>query len=284
MAVTAEAAVDYLDDSESFDMAPYVDGAAVLLGGVANVIMQLSHAPIGYGVVESKVDSGKATLHPLKRLRTTVTYLSVAHLGSPAEKAAYRAAVNSVHRHVRSDADSPVRYNAFDPELQRWVAACLYFGTVDLIERMHGPLDAEVAEAMYQHSAHLGTTLQMRREMWPADRAAFAQYWQDGLAKAEIDPTIRAYLADLLRLRNIATPLQFVFADIHQWVATGLLPQQLREQMGLEWSASDDRRLSMMLLATGAVVRRMPPKLRQFPMNFFLWDLQRRLRKGHQLV
>jgi uncharacterized protein (DUF2236 family) len=289
MVATADASVQPLaaepfDDSDTFDFAPYTDGIAVLIGGVANVIMQLSQAPIGYGVAESTVDSGKAMLHPLKRLRTTVSYLSVAHLGTPAERAAYRAAINSVHRQVRSGPDSPVRYNAFDPELQRWVAACLYFGTVDLIERLHGPIDDELADAMYHHSACLGTTLQMRPEMWPADRAAFAQYWREGLAKARIDPTIRAYLMDLVRLRNLSKPLQWAFADIHQFVATGLLPRELRTEMGLDWTAAHDRRLSMMLLATGVVVRRLPRPLRQFPLNFYLWDLKRRIRTGRPLV
>jgi uncharacterized protein (DUF2236 family) len=155
---------------------------------------------------------------------------------------------------------------------------------VDLVERMHGPLDDDVADALYLHSAHLGTTLQMRPEMWPADRAAFAEYWQDGLDRAHIDPTVRAYLTDLLRLRNVPKPLQWIFADFHQFVATGLLPRQLREQMELEWTASDERRLSMLLLATGVVTRRLPSPLRRFPLNFYLSDVRRRISKGSALV
>ena len=289
MAAIAEPSVESFDnapfdDRDTFDFAPHADGVAVMIGGVANVIMQLSQAPIGYGVAESTVDSGKAMLHPLKRLRTTVSYLSVAHLGTPAERASYRAAINSVHRQVRSGPDSPVRYNAFDPELQRWVAACLYFGTVDLIERMHGPMDDELADSMYRHSACLGTTLQMPPEMWPADRAAFAQYWREGLATARIDPTIRAYLMELVRLRNLPKPLQWAFADIHQFVVAGLLPRELRREMGLEWSAAHERRLSMMLLLAGVVCRRLPRRLRQFPLNYYLWDVKRRIRKRRPLV
>src|SRR5687768_15996475 len=57
---------------DDFDVAELLDGFAAFLGGTANVIMQLSTPPVGYGVVESTVDSGKVMLHPIKRLRTTV--------------------------------------------------------------------------------------------------------------------------------------------------------------------------------------------------------------------
>jgi uncharacterized protein (DUF2236 family) len=36
--------------------------------------MQLSWPEVGYGVMESKVDSGNAMKHPYKRARTTFTY------------------------------------------------------------------------------------------------------------------------------------------------------------------------------------------------------------------
>ena len=44
------------------------------------------------------------------------------------EKLAYRRAVNGAHAQVYSTDESPVEYNAFNPELQLWVAACLYWG------------------------------------------------------------------------------------------------------------------------------------------------------------
>ncbi len=50
----------------------------------ANVVMQLAWPGVGYGVVESKVDSGSILKHPWKRLRTTSQYLAVAVFGSEA--------------------------------------------------------------------------------------------------------------------------------------------------------------------------------------------------------
>lgn len=66
---------------------------------------------------------GRLFSHPVKRTRTTVTYLAVAVLGTDDERKAYRRAVNKQRAQVRSTESSPVRYNAFDPGLQLWVAA-----------------------------------------------------------------------------------------------------------------------------------------------------------------
>ncbi len=71
----------------------------------------------------------------------TGTYLAVALLGTDEERATFRAALDEVHAQVRSTSDSPVRYNAFDPRLQLWVAACLFYGGWDYYRRVYGELD-----------------------------------------------------------------------------------------------------------------------------------------------
>src|SRR4051812_11160147 len=103
--------------------------AASGLYGTANVVMQLALLPVGRGVAESTVHSGRVDKHPFKRQRTTGSYLIVAMLGSDAERAAMRDEVNRQHAGVvRDEGEADVPYNAFDPELQLWVAACIYVG------------------------------------------------------------------------------------------------------------------------------------------------------------
>ncbi|WP_405161065.1 oxygenase MpaB family protein [Nocardia sp. NBC_01499] len=269
---------------DDLDITQFIDGIAGLLGGAANVIMQLSALPVGYGVLKSTVDSGKVTLHPVKRLRTTVTYLAVAMLGTDAERADYRDAVNRSHRPVHSTASSPVHYNAFDPNLQLWVAACLYWGAKDLYERMHGPMDEPTADAFYRYSARLGTTLQVRKDMWPVDRQAFAAYWDEHLASTTIDPPIRDYFNDLIDLKMLPRPVQLVFGRPHRFVVAGLLPEHLRELMGFAWTARDDRALRRILRTLGITQAWLPRQARLFPINAYLLDLRVRRRLGLRLV
>jgi uncharacterized protein (DUF2236 family) len=279
---SADRRADSVQD-EDFDFQPYIDGAAIL-GAAANVIMQLAVPGVGYGVLESPVDSGKLTLHPVKRTRTTLTYLAVALLGSPAERAAYRAAVDTSHRRVRSTAQSPVRYNAFDRDLQLWVAACLYWGARDIRERMHGKADTDLEETIYRHSARLGTTLQVPPEAWPADPAAFDRYWTENLATTRIDPPVRAMLNEIVDLRMFPRPVRLLGGRFNRWVTAGLLPPHLRTEMGMVWSADDERRFGRMLRGLGRVSATLPAPLRSFPIQAYLVDFRIRRRFGLKLV
>ncbi|PXX68815.1 uncharacterized protein (DUF2236 family) [Nocardia tenerifensis] len=262
----------------------YMDGIAAFLGGTANVIMQLSLRPVGRGVLESTVDSGKVTLHPVKRLRTTLTYIAVAMMGSDEERAAYREAVNRSHRPVHSGPQSPVKYNAFDPKLQLWVAATIYWGIDDLYTRMHGPLDPAAAEALYRYSARLGTTLQMRPDMWPADRAEFFPWWEENLAQYRIEPALREYFDGLIDLAMMPWPIRFAFARLQRFIVTGLLPPHVRGEMRMTWTERDQRRFDRLLRGLSVVHNRMPKQVRLFPLNLYLFDLRRRLRRGKPLV
>jgi uncharacterized protein (DUF2236 family) len=266
-----------------FDDPLYLDGIGAFLAGTANVIMQLGLAPVGYGVMQSTVESGQVTRHPIKRFRTTFTYISVALLGTDAERARYRDAVNGQHRQVRSQPGSPVAYNAFSRELQLWVAACLYYGSVDIHEKLHGPMPDDQADAFYAHAARFGTTLQVPQDMWPADRAAFARYWDEAVSRVSIDEPVREYLHGLMT-REHMHPVLRGNVRFNTWVTTGFLPQQFRDEMRLPWTAADQERFERLLRRIGAVQRRLPAIVRRFPFNWLLWDLRARIRFNRPLV
>ncbi|MFL0286953.1 oxygenase MpaB family protein [Mycobacterium sp. SMC-21] len=268
----------------------YADGlvGAALLAGPANVIMQLARPGVGYGVVESRVESGRTDLHPIKRARTTFTYLAVAILGSDEQKAAYRSAVNTAHRQVYSTPDSPVKYSAMDKNLQLWVAACLFKGALDVYRMVVGELDDETAEEFYRQGMTMGTTLQVTPEMWPADRAAFDKYWQESLDQVHIDDTVREYLYPIAAVRmkglQLPGPLQRWFESFSLLLTTGFLPQRFRDEMRLPWDAKRQKRFNSVMKLVKAVNRVLPGPLRRFPFNWMLRDLDWRLRTGRPLV
>ncbi len=259
-----------------------------LLAGPANVIMQLARPGVGYGVMESRVESGRVDLHPIKRARTTFTYLAVAVAGNDAQKEAFRRAVNRAHAQVYSTPESPVSYNAFDVDLQLWVGACLYKGGVDIYRTFIGELDDDDADRHYRDGMTLATTLQVPPEMWPADRAAFDRYWQESLAKVHIDDAVRDYLYPIAasRIRGVSLPgaLQRRVEGFALLITTGFLPTRFREEMRLPWDAAKQRRFDRLMAGLAMVNRRLPRFVRQFPFNILLWDLDRRIRKGRPLV
>jgi uncharacterized protein (DUF2236 family) len=217
-------AADVAAAPPGFDLRDVADGAA-LQASTANAVMQLARPAVGYGVLESPVEGGQVTRHPFRRIRNTITYVPVALTGTTEEERAYyRRRVNRSHALVRSAADSPVSYNAVDPRLQLWVAARLYRGGLDVRTRLHGPPDEAIADAIYRQCRRFGTTLQVPEHMWPADRAAFEEYWASAMAELRIDPPVRDYLDRLLMLDYLPRPFGTALGPVNRFLTTGFLP------------------------------------------------------------
>jgi len=258
--------------------------AVALLSGAANVIMQLGRPAVGYGVAESRVHSGSVMRHPIKRARTTFTYLSVALLGTSEEKRAYRHAVNQQHAQVRSTASSPVKYNAFDTDLQLWVAACLYYGFVDTMTKFGRELRGEQLDELYRILEPLATTLQVGPAMWPADRAAFERYWTEKLELVRYDAPVRDYLLQLIGV-GPKVPIAFrILSPALRFFTGGFMPSEFREAMRYPWTERDQVTFDTATKAIGIVNRRLPRIVRQGPFLAVMWDFRRRRRLGLPLV
>jgi uncharacterized protein (DUF2236 family) len=252
--------------------------------GAANVVMQLAWPGVGHGVVESKVDSGNLTKHPWKRARTTFSYLAVAILGDPGDRAAYRDAVDSVHRRVRSEPGSPIPYSAFDRDLQMWVAACLFVGLEDTYQLLRGKLSDELAEHFYHSAFTLGTTLQVSEDQWPSTRADFDRYWNEGCQRVVIDDVVRSYLHDLLDLRMISVLLRPMFGPLLRFLTVGFLAPVFRDALRVEWTPGQQRRFEYLFLLVALVNRFLPKFVRQGGSYLLLADLRRRIRHRRNLI
>jgi len=257
--------------------------AAVLLPA-ANVIMQLAAPAVGYGVLESPVDSGNVYKHPFKRARTTGTYLAAATVGTDADRELIRAEVDRVHALVRSTPSSPMSYNAFDPRLQLWVAACLYRYYIDQHEFLYGPLDDEAADAVYQDAKKLGTTLQVRADMWPPDRIAFDEFWKRSLDELRIDPPVRDHLHGVAAMAFLPAPLRLLAGRFNLFATTGFLPAEFRTLMALPWTASQQRRFDWLVTALRVADRVIPRDAWVLGYQMYLWDMRSRARRGRRIV
>jgi uncharacterized protein (DUF2236 family) len=264
-------------------VADLLNPAATLLPA-ANVIMQLSLPGVGYGVLESPVDSGNVYKHPFKRARTTGTYLAVATIGTESDRALIRDAVDVAHRQVRSMPSSPLSYNAFDPKLQLWVASCLYRYYVDQHEFLYGPLDDATAEAVYRDAKRLGTTLQVPEHMWPPDRDAFDEYWKRSLDDLHIDPPVREHLRGVATVAFLPWPLRALAGPFNLFATTGFLAPEFRAMMQLDWSESRQRRFKWLLSALRFADRLIPHRAWIFGYQLYLWDMRFRARCGRRIV
>jgi uncharacterized protein (DUF2236 family) len=252
--------------------------------GAANVVMQLARPQVGYGVVESRVESGNLLVHPWKRARTTFQYLAVALLGSDDDRRVFKAAVDGVHRHVTSTPASPMRYDAFDRELQMWVAACLFVGLEDTYQLLRGAMTPEQAEQFYRSAWPLGTTLQVADDQWPPTRADFDGYWVDACRRVAVDATVRRYLHDLVNLKMINPVLGLPMRPLLKFLTAGFLAPVFRDAVGFGWGRGRQFAFEWLFLAVAFANRFLPVFVRQGGSYVLLADLRRRIRTHRRLV
>lgn len=248
----------------------YAGDAVLIAGGARAILLQLAFPPVGRGVVVHSDFENR----PLDRLWSTLGYVYAVAYGTASDKAAAVRIVNRAHAGVRGEASgaSPA-YNAYDPELQLWVAATLYDTAVVVQERLFGPLDEAEAEALYAAYADLGTLLQLRQGQWPADRAAFQAYWDGMLPRLETDGDVRRVARTLMFPDTLPAPLRLVM-PLARLVTAGLLPPDVRRAYRIDWTPRAERRFERILDVTAGIWPHLPRRLRQWPQETSL----RRLR------
>jgi uncharacterized protein (DUF2236 family) len=244
------------------------ESVLVASGGRA-ILLQLANPGVGRGVAEHSDFASR----PLNRLVRTLEYVYTVVYGSPEQLEAVVRSVARAHKPVRSapDADGPT-YSAFDPQLQLWVAATLYDSALDMHERVYGPLDDASAEQIYQDYSVLGTALQVPPALWPADRAAFREYWVRELHTLRTDITTRRVAHALLH--PTVAPIWLKAAmPLARLVTSGLLPPSIRDSFELPWSPARRRAFAVLMAVVRVVYPRLPRVLRQLPRDLALRHL-----------
>jgi uncharacterized protein (DUF2236 family) len=208
----------------------------------------------------------------------------IALFGTQRERDQMRSEVNRQHRLVRSETDSDVEYNAYDPDLQLWVAACMYRGIEDAAGVLYGVTNPEILDAIYRHCSRFATTLQVPESRWPRDRSAFEIYWRDSLQHIAMDDVTRDYLLGLASLRFLPFPLRVLMGPFHELITAGFLPDPFRRELGLKWTPQRQQLFRLVTVAMATCNRLMPKRLREFPWNVALWDTRRRIQKSRRVV
>jgi uncharacterized protein (DUF2236 family) len=175
-------------------------------------------------------------------------------------------------------------YNAFDPRLQLWVAACLYRYFVDQHEFLYGPLDDEAADAIYRDARKLGTTLQVRDDMWPVDRIAFDEFWKRMLDELHIDPPVREHLQGVATMEFLPAPLRLLTGRFNLFATKGFLPPEFRAHMKMSWTATQQRQFERLLTALRLADRVIPREVWILGYRTYLWDMRARARRGKRVV
>ncbi|HWD61649.1 MAG TPA: oxygenase MpaB family protein [Humibacter sp.] len=228
------------------------------IGGGCAILLQLAEPSVGRGVA----DHSDFAARPYDRLVNTLTYVTAVACGDEADIRAVHRSIGRAHALVRGDeTDASPGYSAFDVDLQLWVTATLYWTASRVHERVFGPLDAASADRFYREFAAVGTSLQLPRDAWPADRAAFAAYWGGAVAALRVTEQARVVARELLCARS--APVWMRVAMPWARLATvALLPEPVRAGFGLRLSKRNRLRYERMMSLTAAIYPRLPLRVR----------------------
>lgn len=254
-----------------------VSGEAVsLAGGGCAILLQVANPSVGYGVTQHSSFADD----PMKRLRGTLTYVYALSGGSSEEIAAVAKIVNDAHGRVSGTTPDGRGFTAFDPELQLWVAATMYYSASRVNEIMFGKLDEETAEAIYQEYGLLGSVLQMPAELWPKNRSAFWEYFDNAVEKLALDDTTRGLAEQMFTSKRLPMYLR-IFMPLGRFVTLGLLPERVRSMYGYDWSDKSEKRYLKMWNVLRIVYKFIPKKLRGYPKRYYLGKLRNRMKGNY---
>ncbi|KAK2756524.1 hypothetical protein FQN54_005417 [Arachnomyces sp. PD_36] len=245
-----------------------VQEGILLAGGAVAILLQVANPGVGQGVNEHS----DFAYRPVDRLRTTMTYVYTITFGTPSEKAAL---IDMVH-HAHSTVQGP-DYSADDPDLQLWVAATLYVAGTDIYTKIFGGFDQDSAEKIYQEYSVLATALRVPPGMWPADRAAFWEYWNNKLSTFEITDHAKEVARDLLYNKGVPIWIR-VNMPILRVLTAEWLPPRLRDAYGLKTSKSRRATYALFMGITKGVYPHLPGIIRKYPLRYYMKDMRRRMR------
>lgn len=255
-----------------------------LAGGPAAILLQIAHPKVGQGVADHSTFTSRA----ISRAQYTQMYIYVMIFGNVDEKTAMKAWVDKAHSRVKSEKPGS-EYDAMDPRLQLWVAATIYASMISMYELIYGPLPPLRSELVYQAYSCMGTSLQVPREMWPADTTAFWKYFKHMTTKElRVSPDASLVLKELFSPSSLplwARPVAVAALPFVRRLTIEQLPPIIREQFRLKSTKSSRALTGLFVAGMSGFYPFVPLFIRQSPKTYSMRLVRKRMNKrGGQLV
>lgn len=221
------------------------------------LLLQVAHPTVGAGVR----DYSDFEQRPWNRLFGTLDYLLVLQYGGR-DAAAMGRRLRELHKGFKGMKPDGERYYALEPGAYAWVHATLLDAYVIGHAHFGRPMTPTQIERFYREYVGLGRLVGVRDGDLPGDWQGFRSYFDrtverelertesvDRVLRAVRQPTVPA-LPELLS-RAIRLPASRVLYVC----SVGLVPETLRERLGIRWQPRDEREFRMI----GAATRRLTP-------------------------
>jgi uncharacterized protein (DUF2236 family) len=128
------------------------DPAAVFIGGVAAIVMEILHPSVMAGVQ----DLSSYRSQPFRRAETTYGYVVVTTFAGTEAAEHEIQRVRRMHQRVNGTRPDGVPYGALDPALIGWVHTCIPWAVMRAFERYNRPLAPEERDRYLAEQAVIG--------------------------------------------------------------------------------------------------------------------------------
>ncbi len=233
---------------------------AILFGAGRALLLQLAHPAVAQGVQDHSDFKG----NPFKRLQGTLEAMNAVVFGSEELARGVGERIQWIHTFVTGP-----DYEANDPLNLLWVHATLCDTALRCYTTLVEPLSAEDEETYYQEMTRVAEVFGVARSDQPATLADFRAYVDDTVANIDVTDVgkdLAAFILDPELPLGLHVPLGPVLR-LQRRFTLGMIPASIREQLGVVWSADDERRFDRAQHRARAVFRATPRALRAVPNN-----------------
>jgi len=237
----------------------------LMLGGVRSVLLEIAHPLVAAGVAQHSSFRTK----PLKRLFGTLRTFILLTFGDARMTQIGARHTNQCHVAVHGEIAESVgttpagsHYDADDPVLRLWVFATVVDSNLLVHDLFVRPLSPAEKIAYYEDSKRMARILGIPASVMPCTYADFQVYMRQMLDGdvLRVGEDGRAVLKGLFGGFPLG-PL----VRLSSYAGIGLLPERIRAEFGLGWSARDERFLGWLEGASRRLRRILPDVLCTFP-------------------
>ena len=230
----------------------------ILLGGAAALLLQIAHPLVAAGVAQHS----RFREEPFGRLHRTLDSTLTVVFGEPERARDALRRIDRRHVAVKGTASDGRPYRARDPKLLLWVQTTLVLTSLRLYELVAGPLARDERGRYWSETKPIAAALGIPDALLPTTLADLEAF-EGEMLRDEVVPDGTSY--ELARAIRRPVPLpDLLYAPLDALTA-GLLPDALREPLGLRWRTRERLLFRAVIVGLRLVRAIAPPWLRLVP-------------------
>jgi uncharacterized protein (DUF2236 family) len=241
------------------------------------LVLQVAHPTVGAGVAEHS----SYRRDPWGRLFRTLDFTNSLIYAEPLVAAKFARDLRSLHTRIKGVKADGSHYHALEPGAYAWVHASLFGAIASAHARFGVPLHREQQEQFWIEWRGLGRLLGVRDRDLPVTLGGYEDYFEEMVHEVlEDNESVQGVIETLdeftdLPVPRYAEPLwrlgSLPAAHALRLATVGMLPDVLRDRLGLRWTHAQEVELRTLGWALRAATPLMPHSLRVVGPSYLRW-------------